>query len=256
MNEVLHFLRTQNNGDSFFDCLAKYEKIYNRKDHPYRINCAEQIYSHALKYRHFIFFEYFMHFFTTGWEKGLACLLKSNIKHSDFLHLFQKFKKLCYFNNNDCQMRFTHICNTSTPFILKQNTWNWFEKYPLLWDSKTKPIFSYLSLLYTSITFKICLNKYIQLLDKCSKNIEIEKKFIIHASQVFYEKILQYYYNGIINNRLPYAEVLLMYGAGPGVRLHNYELKSCQEYYEKVRHRAFTIILFYCFERRSVQLMF
>jgi len=254
MNEVLHFLRTQNNGDSFFYCLAKYEKIYNRKDYRYRKNCAEQLYSHALKYRHFIFFEYFMHFFSTGWEKGLVCLLKSNIKQIDFLHLFQKFKKLYYFNNNDCQLRFKHICNTNSPFVLKQNTWTWFEKYPLLWDCEPK-IFSYLSLLYTSITCKICFNKYIQLLDKCSKNIEIEEHFILHASQVFYEKILQYYDNGI-NTRLPYAELLLMYGAGPGVRLHNWELKSCQEYYEKVRHRAFRILVLYCFQRKNIRIIF
>jgi hypothetical protein len=256
MNEVLQFLRTQKNGDSFLDSLTEYEKIYKRKGHRYRVNCAEQIYSHALKYRHFIFFEYFMQYFTIGWRKGLECLCSSSIKHRDFLYLFEKFKFL-YFSSNKRRDPFINICQMHSALVLKRNSWNWFEKYMSLWQSSIYFSESVLHLLCSCITFKISFNKYIQLLEKCSTAVYDEKQnFKNQVSCVFYEKVLKYY--DPKNTRMPYGELLLMYGAELShyLRMCHWLLDSCEEYFYQMHHKVFTIIFLYCFQLKNVQILF
>jgi hypothetical protein len=165
--------------------------------------------------------------------------------------LFQKFKSFFFKNEKSCNT-FKKICHLSCPFILKKNTWSRFENYLSLWESESNFMVSFLSLMYTSITYKISLDRFIQVLEKCYKYVHF-KTFI---SRVFYEKVIHY-----LNPkpcRQVYAQLLLMYGAeiSPQLRLLPWELDWCKEHYPKLRNIAFSILFLYCFQKKNVQLIF
>lgn len=251
MNDVLHYLRTQKNGDSFVDCIASFRKIYRSKGYSYLRNCEEQIYSHAFKFRHFIFIEYFMQNFRYGWDLGLESLCKSSIKHIDFLYLFKKFKSI-YYNTEEDIKTFNEVFTCLSALILKKNTWSWFDKFVHVWFNKDECSSCFFHLIGSSITYRVSTNKYMQLLNTCFETEEINFKSF--ASIVFCRKLfLDKEFNSTAKS---YAEMLIMYGAAESSKRYYPKPKQLLDYYFYLCQQVSKLLLLYCFERRSVELIF
>jgi hypothetical protein len=253
-NDVLKFLLTCKDGEDFIHLMDKLklasEKIYNSRR--IRSSC-ELIYSHAFKYRHFLFIEYFMLLFqnhensTVFWDEGLKILFKTKLKHADFLRIFFKFQTVYEAKNKKA---FQKTCANGCVFILKNYNWAFFKNYVTLWQDH--PFEEFITLTGYAIKKFVSFDKIIRLLHECCENEDADflKYYKKELTFVAYNECTKKCY---LRCEQPYAHILFMYGADkyPAPYSSVYERKET-EFVEK----ATMLSLLYCFGRRSVHLMF
>lgn len=260
-NDVLKFLLTCKDGDNFkhlVDTLRlASEKMYNSD----RIaSSCELIYSHAFKYRHFLFIEYFMQVFQNHknsimfLQKGLEILLKSKLKHIEFFRMFFQFQH--YFESKDKSL-FEKVCANNCALILKNHNWDFFKHYVTLWQNR--PFEEFITLAGYAIKKYVHINKFIRLLHECCLNddahfMEYYKK---ELTFVAYEECTKKHFYFF---RHSFAHILFMYGADKYTDFSPHLLRSYEKDYPKYEAKfagvASLLSLLYCFERRSIQLIF
>ena len=254
-NDVLIFLLTSKDGENFNHLVDKLkiasEKMYNSE----RIqSCCHLIYSHAFKYRHFAFIEYFLQIFNKNWNIGLEVLFNSKLKHTDFLRIFLKFQSVYEAENKE---RFQKTCANGCVLILKNYNWAFFQHFITLWQDR--PFEKFITLAGYAIKKNVHFDKFIRLLHECCKSSNVwfvryyTNELTCVASKECTEKF--YFYH-----RYSYAEILFMYGAHKysvvaGQSLVSYDIrrKRCEE---KMESNANLLSLFYCFHKKSLCFIF
>lgn len=247
-NDVLKFLLTCKDGDKFEQLVDKFKHACEQMYNDILIRRSYKlIYSHAFKYRNFLFIEYFLQTYTKNWDIGLEVLLNSKLKHLDFLRLFSKFQYVYEAEHKD---QFQKTCANSCVYIFKNYNWNFFKNYVTLWQNR--PFEEFITLTGYAIKKFVSFDKIIRLLHECCKNedahfMEYYKKelsFVAHRE-------CTWKFNMICAQH--YAHILFIYGA------EKHQIPYSSIYVRKETEfviKATLLSLFYCFEKRSLCFMF
>lgn len=144
---------------------------------------------------------------------------------------------------------------------VKNYTWRFFQHYVTLWQHR--PFYEFITLAGYAVNEKVTYNNFIHLLHECSMNDDAEfmEYYKKELTFVVYEECTKKHYYYYYTFRHSFAYILFMYGADKYTVLFprlvpSYHKEEHTKYEAKFAKIASLLSLLYCFERRSVQLIF
>lgn len=253
-NDILKFLLTKKNGEDFVDLLNQFQRAV---DKVYNSNLIMQtcnlIYTHAFKYRHFVFIQYFMQFFPKHLDVGFKYLCKSYLKQADFLRMFYRFKT--HYEEENNLAYFQKLCAKHCVTILKNYNWTFFKNFVTIWqDSQFR---EFIALAGDALKRFVSRNKFIRLLHECY-DMEDAQFVSYYKKELTYVVYLEYWEMYLPTFRFTYAVILFIYGANKFRQnnsicyTHITSLTKESEIENLAEKTATTISLLYCFQKRHL----